>query len=283
MVEYQLPKLRVAGSSPVARSIHFSGRMSHSHQSTLAGAVMALSLTLIGLSSCSSGGPGHSRSELDRAIESYIAGDYGEAVERLDKLSKNTESEERLREIYLYLGRSYLALEQYSQAIDAFTVGAAYGGGLVFEEYLTRLGVVVSVAPQIVAASDKITRAQLAALIDKMFFGGVKDIGAVSGEGRQDVAAGLSTAVRRGVVPTLPDGGFHGNEFVTRAAFYVVVARLIEDTGIPGGPTSFFEGGFAWALNPGGGATDIGRMDYISGREALDTLERLAEARRASG
>jgi hypothetical protein len=282
VVEYQLPKLRVAGSSPVARSIHFSGHMSHSHQSTLAGAVVALSLTLIGLSSCSSGGPGHSRSELDRAIEFYIAGDYDEAVERLDKLSKTTESEERLREIYLYLGRSFVELEQYSQAIDAFTAGAAYGGGLIFEEYLTRLGVVVSVAPKILAASDKITRAQLAALIDKMFFG-VKDIGAPSDEGRQDVSVGPSTSVQRGVVPTLPDGEFHGNDFVTRAAFYVVVARLIEDTGIPGGPTSFFDGGFSWVLSPSGGTTDVGRIDYISGREALDTLQRLAEVRRTNG
>jgi tetratricopeptide (TPR) repeat protein len=220
---------------------------------------------------------------LDRAIEFYIAGDYDEAVERLDKLLKNTESEEQLREIYLYLGRSYVELEQYSQAIDAFTVGAAYGGGLIFEAYLTRLGVVVSVAPEILAASDKVTRAQLAALIDKMFFGGVKDIGAPSDDGRQEAVAGPSTSVQRGVVPTLPDGGFHGNNFVTRAAFYVVVARLIEDTGIPGGPTGIFEGGFTWALNRGSGATDYGRIVYISGREALDTLQRLAEARRTNG
>jgi hypothetical protein len=258
--------------------------MSHVHSITRSGAawtVLLISCLLLG--SCSLRGRGGGRAELDRAIESFIAGDYQAAAERLEELSTAAKSEEEKRGIYLYLGRSYVALERYNLAIDAFTAGLAIGGGMVFEEYLTRLGLLVSASPEIVSTSLRITRGQLAALIDGMFYSGVDDIGG-SGGGRGAAGAVVRlTSVRRGVVPTLADGRFHADEPVTRAAFYAAVARLVHDTQPGTDPSRFFESGYDWVLAGGGGAQGARDSEFVSGKDAVTTLRRVMEAGRSHG
>jgi hypothetical protein len=241
------------------------------------GAIIPALLTLaLLLGSCSSGKRAGGSSALDRAIESYIAGEYHDAVDRLEALARGSGSEEDLLEVYLYLGRSYMALGQHSLAIDAFAAGKTRGGGAVFDEYLRRLDVLVSGAPDVVATAVRVTRAQLAALIDRMFYAAPEDAGA-SAEG---VVTRLES-VRKGIVPVLPDGSFHGEAFVTRAAFYAAVARLMQDRGGAAGAQRIFDGGYDWALS--GAVADTEADRYVSGREAVATLRRVSQAMESNG
>jgi len=246
-------------------------------------ALMTVVLACAWFLSCSSHTRGASSKELNRAIDSFIAGDYEAAAEKLEKLSGDTDSEEELREIYLYLGRSYMALEQYSRAIDAFSAGRAHGGGGVFEEYLLRAGIMVSASPENVSKSIRVTRGQLAALIDGMFYDGVGDIGVPgAGTGKTGMTAQLQT-VRRGVLPALADGEFHAGAFVTRAAFYAAVSRLVKDKGTPGDPSLFFAGGFDWVLQAAESAETRARIEYVTGKETVVTLQRVAEVVQTNG
>jgi tetratricopeptide (TPR) repeat protein len=244
----------------------------HARTGALISALLTLGLFLI---SCASGPRGGRPSDLNRAIESFIAGDYQDAAERLEAMTKGAGPDEDLGEVYLYLGRSYIALEQYSQAIDAFTTGKANGGGPVFDEYLRRMDLLVSGAPSVVATSIHMTRGQLAAVIDRMFYEASADAGASS--------AGVVTSlqsVQRGIVPVLPDGAFHEEALVTRAALYAALARLLGDKGA-GVPAvqGLFEGGYAWVLS----GADETEASYVSGREAIAALERVSLALESHG
>jgi tetratricopeptide (TPR) repeat protein len=233
--------------------------------------------------SCSSGVRGEGGAKLNRAIESFIAGDYDSAISRLEELADATNSNEELQQIYLYLGRSYVATEQYARAIDAFNAGMALGGGSPFDEYLIRLGVVVSGTPETVSMSDRVTRAQLAALIDHLFYSGSGDTGGDSGRGAPEGAVAELESVKRGVVPPLPDGDFYPDALVTRAALYAAVARLAADLGAEGEgePSAFIDGGYDWVTVGGveGGAPNT----LVTGKETLTALQRVSEARRSFG
>lgn len=256
--------------------------MSNSLLFARSGIITPIILTLgLLISSCSSGVRSDRGTKLDRAIESFIAGDYDAAVSRLEDLAESTESAEELRQVYLYLGRSYVAKGQYPRAIDAFNAGMALGESSPFDEYLTRLGVVVSGAPQAVAMSGQVTRAQLAALIDQMFYDGLGKVGDTSRHVTREGTVSELESVKRGVVPVLPDGDFHPDALVTRAALYAVVARLVADIGTQEAPSDFVDGGYGWVK--AGGGDGLAASPLVTGKETLAILEQVAKAGQSLG
>ncbi len=229
------------------------------------------------LAACSSAPGSPDRSQLDQAIGLYVEGDYAGALGRLEELADEEKDETLLIEIQLYLGRTYLAMEDYNRAIDSFRAGRAMGGGIVFDEFLLRLDQVVSGAPGPLVASMQINRRQMASLVDRMFFTDMADIGG------QPVAGSASAAheLRREIIPVLADGDFHSEELVTRASFYAVVARLLDGFSIGVEPASFFDGGYSWIFTQE--ALREGKPAYVSGRDAVSVLEKVVEARGNNG
>lgn len=219
-------------------------------------------------------------SSLDEAVGLYIAGRYAEAIERLEPLSRELKSEEDLTEVYLYLGRAYLALERYDRAVDAFTVGASYGSASPFREYLQQLKDVVASSPENIAAAPRVTRGELARAIDRMFFRTPTPVG--TGNVPPELPE-LETAesVRRGIVAPLADGEIHADAYVTRAAFYAVVCKLLGETaghaGISGGRRlTVFPGGYRWVMGHAGEGS--GKSGFlVSGAEVVAILGRVAE------
>jgi hypothetical protein len=228
--------------------------------------------------SASVSGPWAGDNEMEAAVSAYIAGDYGEATARLEALADKADTPEKLREVYWYLGRAYVATEEYSKAIDAFTAGKAHGGGFEFDEYLRRLAALVAGDPDNVARSERVTRAQLAVLIDRMFYG--PDGGTAERPPQPGSAGSVEqlTVVARGVMGRLPDGDFHADAHVTRASFFAAVSRLITDRGIDVDTAELFAGGFAWALE-----TDAEQGHFVTGKEVVATLRRVSAAQTAHG
>ena len=218
------------------------------------------------LFACAPGGGGIEdySSSLDPAIELFVEGRYAEAAARLEKLTDDVDSSEGLTELYLYLGRAYLELEQYDRAIDAFTAGVSYGGTGPFQEYLMRLSRMKESEPGNIARAEKITRAQLALTIDRVVYRA--DPGEVS-----NMAPDESETFRRGVMTNLADGEFHGGAYVTRASFYAIVCALLDGGSEGGSKDRIFPGGFAWVthIEPGG-------APFVSGKEAVSILEKVA-------
>jgi tetratricopeptide (TPR) repeat protein len=232
-------------------------------------------LLILSLVACSSTSRGGNQSRLDDAIGLYIAGDYEQAAERLEDLARIDNPDALAVDIHLYLGRTYMAMEQYSRAIDTFRAGKALGGGIVFEEYLLRLDGLVSGASNTMASSMRINRGQLASAVMRLF--GDREAADTGGAGETDT----ETVVWRVVVPPLPDGSAHSEDQVTRAAFYAVVARLVDYFSLGRDPASFFDGGYSWVFTDE--ADQPGGTAYVSGRDALAILEQVAAERQNDG
>ena len=166
----------------------------------------------------------------------YIDGQYEEAARRFDAITRGAESEDDVLTAYLYLGRCYMELGDYSAAADALTSGRVLGGGIEFEGYLAEVQEHLRLTSKGLEGQGTLSRAQLAALIDQGF--GDR----LAGTGTHRVPPDLAThwareTVRRvneaGVMPSLPDGDFYPDVPVTRAAFYVTLLRLSRVVGIP--------------------------------------------------
>ncbi len=209
---------------------------------------------------------------LDPAVELFVQGRYEEAASAFEALSDRVRSKDGLVELYLYLGRAYMAMGQYDRAIDAFAAGVSYGGGGPFQEYLERLGRMKDGSPENIAKAETITRLQLALLIDRLVLGAGPDVDAPSGAGPSGETVN-SDAVKNGIVTALPDGDFHGGDKVSRAAFYVVVCRLLDRLSPPMEAERIFPGGFGWATSPGPEADG-----FVSGKEAVFFLQKVAGA-----
>jgi hypothetical protein len=240
-------------------------------------AIVAMTLWSCGPSGTASG-DWAGDAEWNEAVGAFIAGDFDNAVARLEALAKKASSEEQFQEVYWYLGRAYLETERYSQAIDAFRVGKAHGGGGEFDEYLIQLDALVSGEPENVQRSERITRVQLAVLIDRMFFSGSEQDSVQTAAAPAGSVSEQMVSVERGVLESLPDGRFHPEAFVTRAAFYVSVARLLREIQLEIEAGDLFPGGFGWAL--GGGEDDD---HFVTGKEAFTTLQRVAAAKSSYG
>ena len=83
-----------------------------------------------------------------------------------------------------------------------------------------------------------------------------------------------------GIMTRLPDGSFHPDAKVTRPAFFVVVFRLTELLGLPGGVRNeAFPGGLRDTIESlDGQQPENGKDGYVSGRDAMVVLNTVAKA-----
>ncbi len=220
------------------------------------------------LAGCSGAGKAPQRSEIDSAIALFVSGQYEQAIEHLDQLAETLQSEESLREVYYYLGRTHLALGQNNRAIDAFSAGVNYGdtGGSL--DYLEQLRVFVEGRESSVRRSETVTRRQLASAMVRRFL--------LAGEGNEpavgDPGAALEEVIARGWMQRLPDGALHGEDAVTRAALYVACARVSA------------QWGFGATVISGYRSTLASRgTETVTGAQVSDVLDDLAALRKQYG
>ena len=257
LVEYQLPKLKVAGSSPVARSI-FDSPMPHSPR--MLPVLLVGVIGLAGLLACAGSVEQRPATDFDRAVERFIAGDYRDAIERMEKVAGASTDPAVQQDAYAYIGRSQMALGDTDAAVAAFTLGAHYGDRGVCVEYLQLLKQYIEGDPDALHVQEAVTRAELAGAMVRMM-----DETATEGM-RPGGPTPLEIAARRGWMPAAPDGLDHADEPVTRAALYVVVSRILAGRGRTDQIDVILPGGYHAALRSG---------EPVSGTEALVILERV--------
>ena len=253
LVEYQLPKLKVAGSSPVARSIphDFMRR-------TLPGIIRLAALVSIAAVLACSSAPPSPRSQLDRAVQSFVDGDFTTAVKELEAVIAASDDPVMEREAYAYLGRAHMALGETDLAVDAFNRGIKLGDRGPCMAYLEILKQQIEGKPSGLHMSDVLTRGQLAGAIARMFLGGVS----TDPEGPSPI----TQVERKGWLPAMPDGKDHANDPVTYAALYVIASRILYDGGAANQTDHVMPGGYRAAAS---------KTDPISGTEGLAILERV--------
>jgi len=259
-------------------------------------ALFAFVLTAATLAGC--GSPrttAGKNASLEKAIACYIDGDLDGAESLFLEATKASLADEDLQTAYLYLGRIYLARGDYEKAADVLSTGKALGGDLRFDEYFeVARGHLVS-SPARIIQLERITRRELAALVDGMFgprlrerWGeGQEERGAESGAADQPGQPAeedpFEVLGRAGVTGVFSDGDLHGEEMVTWPAFYVFVSRLAGALGGERGVTNeIFPGGYRAVLTARGTATENdtagdyeGASIFVSGRDALSALETL--------
>lgn len=262
LVEYQLPKLKVAGSSPVARSIPSSP------MNPIRGnfRIRWMIILAAALAACSPAATLDSRSGLDRAVALYVSGDYRSAAGALEDIARNAGDDATRREAYTYLGRSRMALGQTDAAIDAFTLGVQYGDQGPCVDYLEVLQRFHEGAPEGLHILETITRGELAGAAVR-----------VLGDGKLLDPNGptpIEMAEKEGWMPVLPDGDVRAEEPVTRAALYAFVGRVLADAGLPGRAGEVMPGGFRAAMND---------PAPVSGSDAVAVLERVRALKEKNG
>jgi hypothetical protein len=257
LVEYQLPKLKVAGSSPVARSI-FSLPMPHPRRKSFV--CLAGVIGLAALMACTSSVATKPRSDFDRAVERFVAGDYRETIEQMEKVAEATPDPAVKQNAYAYIGRSYIALDETDAAISAFTLGAHYGDRGPCIEYLALLKQYVEGDPQALHMKEAVTRAELAGAMVRMMDETATE-GATPGG-----PTPLEIAAQQGWMPATPDGKQHADEPVTRAALYVIVSRILAGRG---------RSDQVGVIMPGGYDEAMRSREPVSGQEAFAILERV--------
>ena len=258
LVEYQLPKLKVAGSSPVARSISNSP-MSHSPRMGVL--LLAGVIGLAGIVACSSGvEKAPPRTDFDKAVERFVDGDYRETIEQMEKIADTSEDPAVKQDAYAYIGRAHMALGETEAAIDAFTLGAHYGDRGECVEYLKQLKQYVEGDPGALHMTEAVTRGELAGAIVRM----------MDETATESVKPGgpppLEIMAQRGWMPATPDGGTHADAPVTRAALYVIVSRILAGRGRTDQINDIMPGGYESALKS---------KEPVSGTEAMAVLERV--------
>ncbi len=200
------------------------------------------------------------RSDFDRAVEQFVAGNYRGTIERMEKIAASTDDASVKQDAYAYAGRSHMALGETDAAIDAFTLGAHYGDRGPCVEYLELLKQYVEGDPEALHVREAVTRAELAGAMVRMM-----DETATEG-----ITPGgptpLEIAARHGWMPAAPDGKEYADAPVTRAALYVIVSRILAGRGRTDQIDVVLPGGYERAL----------RSDEpLSGAEALAVLERV--------
>jgi len=253
--------------------------------------VIALAaITLVG---CGTSGTNvEGKSSLDKGIASYINGDLERAEALFDESVGQPLSREDLQTAYLYLGRIYLATGKYDRAAEVLSAGRALGGDVRFDEYLEVASRHLSATPHRIARETRITRAQLAALIDDLFDLTPRDHPTVSGANgtpKRTKHVGveghwgedhIETVFSAGAMTTLPDGKFHPDEGVTRPALYAIVSRIVDSRHISRAVVDdVFPHGYRGTVesSTAGGANRIG-YEFVSGKEAIAALKEVARA-----
>jgi len=226
---------------------------------------------------------------LDKAIASYIDGDLRRAEALFNEIIEQGRADDDYRTACLYLGRIYLAQEDYERAAEVLSAGKALGGDLRFDEYFEIARQHLTALPARIAQLEFITRGQLAALIDRMF-GPLLDRSAqtpdstaaetaVEVQGGETAAKRDAVAVvsRAGVMPLLADGTFRPEERVTGPAFFAIAARLADTIRAPADAIDeMFPAGYRGTLGPQAAGANGGGTHFLSGREAVEALEALA-------
>jgi len=172
---------------------------------------------LLALSACGPPGTAPRRDALDSAIEMFLAGHHSESIEALNRLLDDPLPASTKREIYYYLGRSYLEQDDLPRAIDAFATGVQLGDTGPCLVYLQRLRGRMEGSTESVARSPVITRGQLCAVVERWL---------ASGQGRDPEPDPVAAMTQRGWLERLADGKAHAEAPVTRAALFVFVARM---------------------------------------------------------
>jgi hypothetical protein len=207
-----------------------------------------------------------SRSDLDRAVGLYVAGDYGGAVDRLQDVARAAPDDATRREAYTYLGRSYMALGDTGAAIDAFLLGVQYGDRGPCVEYLEVLKQYQEGSPEGLHILDTITRGELAGAAVR-----------VLGDGRPLDPSGptpIEMVEKRGWFPAMPDGQSHADDPVTRAALYAFVGRVLAGAGLPEHADAVMPGGYRRAMDD---------PEPVSGSDAIAVLERVRALKEKNG
>jgi len=231
--------------------------------------LIAISLALLS-AACASSRSGRERAALDEGIASFIAGDFATAEKQLREAidSSSQEAEELRASAYLYLGRCYLETGRYQDATNAFTQGRLYGDVERFNEYLEEVARRIGAGSDAMGREARVTRAQLAVQLDTLFLGPNGEASvttSVPGDVERHWAVdAISRVLAAGLMVTLPDGGFHPDEYVTRPAFWVTTRRVARH--------------FAVATRGGGYAqAAAGNQTYVSGADAVTALQQLAD------
>jgi hypothetical protein len=235
-------------------------------------------LVVVGCSTDASRTP--SRSRLDHAIARYIAGDYSAAESELLDLTAHLKSNEDLQTAYLYLGRTYLAIEDYIKAADAFSTGRMLGGGVQFDAYMEMLQGELEANAKSIRLRPRITRGQLAALLAARLPVAPRrrDVAPPPDVARHWSKDYAETALGNGWMKALPDGRFHPDAPVTRVAFFLVLRRAATASGISDAVLQgVFPGGYRGALEAGAGK-DGTEDGFVSGNEAVADIEALFSA-----
>jgi len=218
---------------------------------------LAALVSIAAVLACSSAPPSP-RSELDRAVESFVDGNYAKAVEQLEAVIAANEDPVLRREAYAYLGRSHMALGETDLAVDAFNRGVKLGDRGPCVAYLEILKQQIEGQPSGLHMSDVLTRGQMAGAIARMFLGGVSTDAAAPSP--------IAQVESKGWMPAMPDGADHANEPVTHAALYVVASRILYDAGASDQADRVMPGGYRAAAR---------KTEPVSGSEGLAILERV--------
>ena len=267
LVEYQLPKLKVAGSSPVARSIFHTSPVTHRLRKLPV--LLAVALGLASLVAC--GGPSKGvtkQGDFDQAVEKFVAHDYRGTISRMEKIVAATTDEAVKRDAYAYMGRAHMALGETDQAIEAFTMGAHYGDRGQCVEYLELLKQYMAGNPNALQVREGVTRSELAGAIVRMM-----DETATAGLNPGGPTP-LAILAERGWMPATPDGGEHADDTVSRASLYVIVSRILAGRG---------QASQVDIIMPGGYNATLRAAEPVSGTEALAILERVRQVPEKNG
>jgi tetratricopeptide (TPR) repeat protein len=205
--------------------------------------VVALLLAAIG---CRPG----TQNEIDPAVALYLEGRYDEAIEAFESLLDTADNDDTRNEIYYFLGRSYMAKDDMSAAVDAFSAGVHLGDRGPCLEYLQMLQPRFEGAPAAIRRLPAVTRGQLSALVIRWV---------AAGHGAVPSGVPIEQMAERGWLRRLPDGQLHPEAEVTRASLHVFMARMCADIGCVGGTAG------AYPLSD----------ETITGIELLQRLERV--------
>ncbi|HEX6791158.1 MAG TPA: hypothetical protein VF247_07605 [Candidatus Krumholzibacteria bacterium] len=215
---------------------------------------------LTALAACSPKSDVAPRSDFDRAVERFVAGDYKGTVERMEKIAEESADPDVKQEAYAYIGRAHMALGETEAAITAFTLGAHYGDRGPCIEYLEMLKQYVEGDPKAMHVQEAVTRSELAGAIVRMM-----DETATEGTSPGGPTP-LEIVAQRGWMPATPDGAAHADAPVTRAALYVIVSRILAGRGRADQVAVILPGGYEQAARS---------TEPVSGAEALAILERV--------
>ncbi|MBI4721271.1 MAG: tetratricopeptide repeat protein [Chitinivibrionia bacterium] len=246
---------------------------------------IALLLPLLLFNSCSSSRRAGTRSDVQNAIELFVAGRYEAARAEFEGLTKSLNGED-LCAAYLYLGRCYFEMGNLEKAGEVFSTGRVACGEEPFAEHLMQVQNYLRVSPAAIAGAAFITRAQCACLL-AYYFGDASAGAPMAQPGiAKDPADAAShwaigairEVLRTGLMETLPDGLFHPDEAVTRAAFVFIAGSAIKR--FEPGPGTDLEGAFPEGVEQkigmyaGVAASDGG--PFVSGRDAVNLLDNIA-------